>query len=166
MFCDSMFRYVKKMKTEEPGTVINTTPRHDNRKIFTSDQESQLAEYLLTCSKMNFPLSTTDCRRLAYETAIKNNMTKLPDSWAASKLAGIDWLLGFMERNKHLSLRLPEARSLSRATSFNRFNVNIFFEKLFDGMSRNEMFANGSREMCIRDRIKIVCVLKCGLTKT
>lgn len=80
---------------------------------------------------MNFPLSTIDCRRLAYETAIKNNL-KIPDTWVISKLAGIDWFEGFMERNKHLSLRLPEARSIARATSFNKYNVNIFLDKLAD----------------------------------
>lgn len=38
--------YVKKIKTAEPGTEINKTPRYDNRKIFTTEQESQLGEYL------------------------------------------------------------------------------------------------------------------------
>ena len=109
------------------------TPRYDNRKICTNEQESQLGEYLLAC-----------CRRLAYETAIKNNLT-IPDTWVISKLAGIDWLQGFMERNKHLTLRLPEARSIARATSFNKYNVKIFFDKLSDVMSRNPGFANGSR---------------------
>lgn len=74
---------------------------------------------------MNFPLSTIDCRRLAYETAIKNKL-KIPHTWATSKLKGIDWFQGFMERCKHLTLRLPEARSIARATSFNKHNVNIF----------------------------------------
>ena len=78
-------RYVKKIKTDEPGTEINMTPRYDNRKIFTNEQESQLGEYLLACSKMNFPLSTIDCRRLAYETAIKNNL-KIPDTRVISCL--------------------------------------------------------------------------------
>lgn len=120
------------------------TPRYDNRKIFTTEQEYQVREYLLACSKMNFPLSTIDCRRLAYETAIKNNL-KIPDTWVISKLAGIDWFQGFMERNKHLSLRLPEARSIARATSFNKYNVNIFFDKLSDVMLRNPEFADGIR---------------------
>lgn len=81
---------------------------------------------------MNLPLSTTDCRRLAYKTAVKNNIQKIPYFWITKKLAGIDWLQGFMERNKCLSLRLLEARSIARATAFNKYNDNVFFEKLSD----------------------------------
>ncbi|XP_045463203.1 MFS-type transporter clz9-like [Harmonia axyridis] len=44
-------------------------------------------------------------------------------------MAGNDWFTNFMKRNPKLAIRSPEATSLSRATSFNRTNVQNFFEK-------------------------------------
>ncbi|XP_018372376.1 PREDICTED: uncharacterized protein LOC108767148 [Trachymyrmex cornetzi] len=77
----------------------------------------------------NYGLSTKESRRLAYELAKEHNKTK-PASWEKKKnqMAGEVWLKLFMERHPILSLRSPQATSLSRATSFNKMNVNFFFE--------------------------------------
>ena len=55
---------------------------------------------------------------------------EMPDNWKTDKMAGKDWLQGFLKRNKELSIRKPQATSLSRAASFNKFNVNNFFNLL------------------------------------
>ena len=54
----------------------------------------------------------------------------MPDQWSRDKCAGPDWFSGFLKRNPSLSIRTPEATSLSRATSFNRSNVDRFFGQL------------------------------------
>ncbi|XP_051542823.1 uncharacterized protein LOC127434261 [Myxocyprinus asiaticus] len=44
--------------------------------------------------------------------------------------SGSDWFSGFMKCHPNLSIRNAQATSLSRATSFNRPNVERFFKKL------------------------------------
>ena len=50
-----------------------------------------------------------------------------------------------MKKHSDLSLRKPEACSLSRATAFNKHTVATFFEKLKNVYDRNVEFANGTR---------------------
>lgn len=50
----------------------------------------------------------------------------MPKNWLDNRIAGVDWLIGFMKRHPNLSLRKPQATSLARATSFNRHLWSIF----------------------------------------
>ena len=93
---------------------------------------------------MNYGLTKVNVQRMVYELAIKNNKN-IPESWNKNKSTGRDWLYGFMKRHTNLSLRKPEACSLSRATSFNKHAVEEFFLKLKEVYSRNSSFADGSR---------------------
>nr|XP_023676800.1 uncharacterized protein LOC111848778 [Paramormyrops kingsleyae] len=52
-------------------------------------------------------------------------------------MAGPDWFSSFMKRNPRLSVRSPQATSLSRATSFNRTNVELFFNRLAEVIDKN-----------------------------
>lgn len=74
-------RYVVLQKNRpNNNSITRFTPHYDNHKVFTTDQEKELVNYLLTCSKMCFALDTKTCRRLAYELASKNNLS-FPDNW-------------------------------------------------------------------------------------
>ena len=59
--------------------------------------------------------------------------------WQEHQSAGADWFTGFMKRHPELSIRTSEPTSLSRATSFNRENVKLFFSKLAEVIDRGQL---------------------------
>lgn len=60
-------------------------------------------------------------------------------------MAGEDWRRAFMARNKEISIRKPEACSLSRLTSFNAHNVQLFFNNLRRILEKHPSLTDGSR---------------------
>ncbi|KAB0790122.1 hypothetical protein PPYR_15343 [Photinus pyralis] len=142
----TLFRYVKKLKADPNKSLEEVTmkPNYQSRLIFTSEQEKMLVDYILRCSKMCYGKSTIDVRKLAYEMA-KINSIPIHPSWEDSKRASIDWMQAFIKRNPEVSIRQPENCSMSRATSFNKHNVDKFFNNLEEAYSRSELFADGSR---------------------
>lgn len=119
-------RYVK-LNKNKPEVEIPT--RNVPNKVFSEKEESELEVYLMEASRMNHGLTTVDTRKLAFQYASALGL-KIPNNWVEMQQAGPDWLYGFMQRHKRLSIRAPEATSLSRATSFNRVNVETFYQKL------------------------------------
>lgn len=143
----TLFRYVNKKKnTAAAGSAetMRVTPNYENRKVFSESQEAALKEYIKNCAKMCYGLDTVEVRKLAYEMAKFHNLT-MPDSWQERQKAGKDWLYTFKKRHPDLTLRKPESCSLSRATSFNRHNVDVFYTNLEDVLKRHPGFADGTR---------------------
>ena len=121
----SLFNFVKKKKIGAPVEMGYKKPRI----VFNPEQEVMIAEYLLKCASIYFGLLPSEVKELAYKWAVFANIEHLPLSWRENKKAGDDWFTNFLKRNPRLSIRTPEATSLSRATSFNRTNVQAFFDK-------------------------------------
>lgn len=139
-------RYVKKEQNKTNSDVqLPMKSNYKHRLVFSDEEEKDLVNYVIKCSKMCYGKSTKDTRLLAYEMA-KINSKKIPLSWEKNKSAGIDWLQGFLKRhNNELSIRQPEGCSLSRASSFNEYNVNLFFDNLEVAYSRSKKFCDGTR---------------------
>lgn len=141
----TLYRYhVKSTKNPDPAKPVRLTPNYAVHKIFTDAEEKEIVDYILKCSQMFYGLTITDVRNLIYEVALLNNK-KVPEKWHETKLAGIEYLYNLRKRDNRLSLRTPEGCSLSRATSFNRHNVGLFFDNLENVMSRQSVFGNGTR---------------------
>ena len=122
-------RFVDQMSIDEDTEKKSGYKRVDDRhRIFSIKMEEDLANHIKLLSNMFYELSTNKCRRLAFEFAIKNNIT-IPDNWEKNKIAGIDWFLSFKFKYG-LFVRKPEATSLARATACNCHTVGKFFDQL------------------------------------
>lgn len=123
---------MKLLKNDQKSKSEDFSTKYSVNQIFTKEEEVMLQKYILKSSKMNYGLTYNKTRLLAYQYA--KALKKCPEAWELNKIAGIEWLKGFMGRHRSLSLRKPENTSLSRATSFNRHNVLEFqnnLEKVF-----------------------------------
>lgn len=59
-------RTVKKMANLEPG-MLPKTGYAKARQIFTYNQENQLEEYILHCSRIYYGLAPKEIRKLAFQ---------------------------------------------------------------------------------------------------
>nr|CAH7729490.1 unnamed protein product [Callosobruchus chinensis] len=135
----SLLRYKQKRNAiddDNHGQVDITMGYVAHNRVFSEDQERILASYLIRCAEIYFGLSTKEVRKLAVEVTMKYNL-KAPSSWIENGMAGEEWFRSFMKRNPELSVRVAQATSLSRATSFNRYNVNAFLDNLQIVMDRD-----------------------------
>ncbi|XP_065673952.1 uncharacterized protein LOC136090904 [Hydra vulgaris] len=93
--------------------------------VFSKEFELKIVTQVQVMDTALFGLTTIDVHRLAYDFAkqmgIDNPFNK------ESKMAGMDWLRGFMSRNPQFSIRTLQATSISRAIGFNKPKINQFF---------------------------------------
>ncbi|XP_030751596.1 uncharacterized protein LOC115879087 [Sitophilus oryzae] len=78
--------------------------KYATRKVFSTTQEEKLVNYLKQCSNMNYGLTYEQVRVMVYDYARILPSCKYPKNWNTYKKAGVDWLYGFMRRNRTLSL--------------------------------------------------------------
>lgn len=103
-------------------------------QVFSKEEELLLENYILKCSSMNYGLTYKMIRTLAYQYA--RHLGSCPKKWDENKLAGIDWLKGYMKRHSNLSLRKPENTSLARTLGFNKQNVEEFQKNLSEVLDK------------------------------
>ena len=107
-----------------------------------------------------FCLSLTDLRRLAFDIAVRADMTHPFDT--AKGLAGVDWAKAFIDRHPDVSLRRPIATNLARITSFNKEAVVDFYQKYRGGsgfLPEVQRHTDGGRFHC-NSHVELL-VLKC-----
>ncbi|KAF2883613.1 hypothetical protein ILUMI_22563 [Ignelater luminosus] len=89
--------YIRKRSAAGNSNNVFTVCYTLHRKVFTKDQEEELAAYVAHSAKLYYGLTTSDLRKLAYEYAIANNIT-ISEVWKSSSMASRDWLCGFLKR--------------------------------------------------------------------
>ncbi|KAM3606707.1 uncharacterized protein V6R79_021771 [Siganus canaliculatus] len=139
----TLYRYCKaaeKLREDGNGEKPHVGYR-SSQKVFTKEQEELVAEYLKEAADMYYGLSPQEVRKFAYQLAIEYNC-KHPKSWDENHMAGPDWFSSFMKRQPNLSIRSAQPTSLSRATSFNRTNVERFFKKLGEVIEKHRLDGN------------------------
>lgn len=123
-------RFIKRQKQTPANQNISTGLTHlaDVKKVLNNTYEAELAAHVTKLADMYFGISADKFRKLAYEFAKANDIT-IPAAWERNRKAGIEWFRSF--RNRHgLSVRIPEATSVARATAFNSRVVNKFYNNL------------------------------------
>ncbi|XP_027012391.2 histone-lysine N-methyltransferase PRDM9-like isoform X1 [Tachysurus fulvidraco] len=134
----TLHRFHKK-RSQESKTLSRVgywTPK----RVFTLEQELLLSDYLMQAADLYYGLSPKEVRKFAYDLA-KTYTCRYPETWAENGMAGADWFTMFLKRHPTLSIRSPQATSLSRATSFNETNVNKFFDNLFSVLDKHRFAA-------------------------
>jgi hypothetical protein len=129
----ALHRKVQKYKHTDDNfkESLNFNRSHGFKTVFNAAEEELLNNYLIQASEMCYGLSLNHTRQLAYQYDIANNK-QVPQSWHNKHTAGLEWMHMFRKRHPTLSLRKPEPTSLTRATSFNKHNVGLFFTNLKD----------------------------------
>lgn len=124
----------KRIKTKNFGPPsLGCTP------IFTKEQEYDMAEHIKSLAKLFYGLTPLQLRQAAYDYAERNNIQHNFNK--ELKLAGIDWFYNFIRRNPSVTIRKPEATSISRITAFNKEEVTLFFDNLESLMEKYKFTA-------------------------
>ena len=132
-------RHVRKRR-EMPSYVIDKKAGKF-QCVFEEQQELELVDYLKNMEKRLFGLTMQDCRKMAYELAERNGCAHRFNK--LTRMAGQDWMNGFLSRHPDLSLRKPEPTSGARAMGFNKVAVTQFFELLTETLDKYQL--TGSR---------------------
>ncbi|XP_012556440.2 uncharacterized protein LOC105844392 [Hydra vulgaris] len=137
----SLQRYLSKASTEDLQEKSTIPSFHTGyvqpRQVLTQELHLELCSYLQIASDIYFGLTPKDVRKLAYQLADANKLA-MPKSWMENHCAGRDWFTSFLQKNPTLSLRAPEATSIARAISFNKHNVEMFFNNLQVCLQRHQ----------------------------
>ncbi|XP_029340979.1 uncharacterized protein LOC115033108 [Acyrthosiphon pisum] len=87
-----------------------------------------MAEPIKDLAKLFYGITALHLRSAAFTFAEEN---KLELNFNKNlKLAGIDWFYNFIRCNPSITIRKPEATSISRITAFNKTEVSLSFENL------------------------------------
>lgn len=113
---------------ERVANETSAAPRFGTKPVFSVETEKEIAAHCVKMANMFYGLTKLELRKAVFDYAEKNG---IPHRFNKDlKLAGKDWLEGFLKRNDRISIRKPEATSVNRIKAFNKVEVTNFFQNL------------------------------------
>ena len=97
----------------------------DFPRIFTTEEELDLARHISLFAQAGFPFTTTEIRSLGFEFAEERGIEGFS---VVKKVAGRKWFKGFMNRHSGLGLKSPKLLSVYRAKCANRDVLDGWFD--------------------------------------
>ena len=108
--------------------------------VLTEDTEKEMHALILKLESMFFGMPRKDLMSLAFEIA---NERGIDHPFNRDKsMAGKKWYYNFLKRHPDLSLRQPEATSISRASGFNKAAIDHYFNLLEELIDKHQLTAD------------------------
>uniref|UniRef100_A0A671MN21 DDE-1 domain-containing protein n=1 Tax=Sinocyclocheilus anshuiensis TaxID=1608454 RepID=A0A671MN21_9TELE len=116
----TLARYVKRKQelAEQGSSMLPSVGYKGSNAVFTSEQELSLVSCVRKAASLYFGLPPK-------EEGIFHGLP-CPVEWANNGMAGESWFTNFMRRHQNLSIRRPQATSLTRSTKEN--NVMLLLD--------------------------------------
>lgn len=125
---DALHRRIKGKLTSISEDQLHKKFLSPSRNVLSEKQEKDLADYIKQMDSSFYGLSINEIRRVVFEFA-EHNQIDHPFN-KEKKMAGRDFVDGFLKRQKTLSLRKPEAVALNRVFGLNKASVQNYFTNL------------------------------------
>lgn len=114
------------------------------RRVFTPDEEAILSRYFVSYSNLNYGISYTQMRMLAYVYA-KSLDRQVPANWETDNRAGRDWLTNFLNRvNNNLSVVKADLNNPTPAL----VEADFFCTTFERALQADEITANRIYNLC------------------
>eukprot|EP00794_Sanderia_malayensis_P006443 gene6443-7173_t len=130
------------------------------RNVLSEKQQKELAHYIKQTDSSFYGLSINEIRRLVFEFAEQNKLDHPFNK--EKKMAGKDFIDGFLKRQKTLSLRKPEAIALNRVLGLNKTSVQNNFKNLQElldthNFEPHQIFNCDETEItCVNKPVKVI----------
>ena len=113
-------RYSTKLHNRHSPRVNKSPP--GRLTVLRADQQEEL---IMDVENRMCGLNLVDVRQLVFQYYELNNHNN-----PFNKLTKMVWMRAFLDRNRDIALRTPEATSIQCAIGFNRVNVCGFYDRL------------------------------------
>ena len=119
----------------DSATSPSSPPKLGRYTVLSAEAEKDLAGRILHLADVFYGVDEQKIRSVAYEFATRQRLKHHFDS--KKRMAGKDWLAGFLKRHPEISVRKAESTSIQRLEAQNKQNVNKMYSNLSKVFSKH-----------------------------